>query len=286
MFHASTRFFLRRIVALPKLSSSHAPLPSVTRNFHLSRVVLAASGVAHESDETKTTAEETSLDKESKTKIVKPIIMTKSTAKRREVKKKDVKPKEIKKKVAKPPKAKKQARPKPKVVLKPEDKPPRKPGGPYFFFTGKISAGKKVPGPEAFLEAVKENKLAWISLSDDERQNFYNEYNAAVADYAKKRDEYLKTVDPSILKEVNRRRKMKGKDMLRKPKPRKALNAYIQYAIEMRKSTPPSPDRQGQLDFGRACGENWRAMSDAEKQPYVDRYIQAKKEYDSARLQA
>lgn len=110
MFHASTRFFLRRIVAAPKLSSSYALLPTVTRGFHFSRVVLAASGEVHETGETKkiipmklsTRVRKVtkSVDKETKKRVVKP----------KEVKERAVKPKEAKNKAVKPGKSKKEAK--------------------------------------------------------------------------------------------------------------------------------------------------------------------------------
>ncbi|THH01019.1 hypothetical protein EW026_g1596 [Hermanssonia centrifuga] len=187
-----------------------------------------------------------------------------------------------KKPVAKKPAAKKQSAAKSeRVVLSEEDMPPKQPLTAYFIFLDKFRAGKLPSSLETAREATREAAAAWHALSDQERKvnrplPFIDEYDALWAEYRKRRQTYLDTVSPATLAEVNRRRMKAGKRLVivrRKKQSSRPLSAFFAFLRDFRADFNPSYSGTGtvQVESARAAGAKWRALSDAERAPYMER---------------
>ncbi|KAI5117606.1 hypothetical protein M0805_006719 [Coniferiporia weirii] len=261
-----TRLLSRHVAAASSFSAQRVLAPAAARSFSMSRIALAAS------------ATDTPVKKTSSSKGTKKT--EKSTKKSS---------KENATKLKKPTKKKETVKPA-KVKVTSQDMPPPKPGGPYFVFFRKYFADVDLSNASdkrtAIVQASKDAAAVWQGLSESEKQVYRDEYVAARAVYEKKREEYFKTVDPAVLKEINRRRAARGKPKIKTPTTnRKPLTSFFLYLADERKALSPveGPDGPEQMiAFAKARGEKWRTMSDADKQTYVDRYNEAKKEFDAS----
>ena len=121
-------------------------------------------------------------------------------------------------------------------------------------------------------------------------QPYYDEFEVRKVQHAKAREQYFKTVDPKVLKEINKKRKERGLSKIRAPtKGPQHTTPYLRSggwkvdhhfahprlyrfvssfrstsegdAIMKDKSHAEKPV----LRLGRAAGERWRNMSDDEK---------------------
>jgi hypothetical protein len=80
---------------------------------------------------------------------------------------------------------------------------------------------------------VKESAVAWRALTEHEKQAFRDEHEELREDYVKRREAYWSSVDPAIVREINKQRKAKGIQRIRAKKPaeeKRPLTAYIRFA--------------------------------------------------------
>ncbi|KAH9793152.1 High mobility group B protein 3 [Citrus sinensis] len=65
--------------------------------------------------------------------------------------------------------------------------------------------------------------------------------------------------------------------------PKRPLSAYFIFMEDFRKSFKESfPDNKSVAAMGKAGGEKWKSMSEAEKAPYVQKALNKKAEYELA----
>ncbi|EKM53011.1 uncharacterized protein PHACADRAFT_259183 [Phanerochaete carnosa HHB-10118-sp] len=262
-------------LAAPTLLRSRAPL--VASQTALTRTFLTTPQLAFPAAKAKATT--TASAPKTKKALDKPnTTATKST-------------KTVKKptKAAKPkaePKAKKEkAPPKPKrLTIRPEDRPPKMPAGPWLLFWKRYMAGRGIKSLDETHEVIKEASSTWRAMSEAEKQPFRDESAAARVEYAKRRNEYFTTVDRKILNELNRRRTARDPNasrLRRKSKnsgqPAPPFVAWFNETFRQRYATE-NPDLPAR-DVAKHAGEVWRGMSDGDKQPHVDRARQAIKEW-------
>ncbi|KIL64950.1 hypothetical protein M378DRAFT_198176 [Amanita muscaria Koide BX008] len=179
---------------------------------------------------------------------------------------------------AKKPHAKKQESPaqnsKVKPVITVDMLPPPPPATAYSrFLKDWYSKRPKSSSPTEIGTQSKDVAAEWHALSESERQPYIEDYRAEREVYVKERQEWFDNIDPVTLKELNKARTHKGKKQIRNPNrfpsDRKPLTPFFLFAAEYRRG---QTEKLGVPEAGRRAGEAWRALSDTEKQHFLDRY--------------
>ncbi|KAK0186552.1 hypothetical protein F5146DRAFT_1142923 [Armillaria mellea] len=177
----------------------------------------------------------------------KKVSATKAKAKAGATKKKPAKKPAAKKKVAA---KKKAAKPKPKPkkkVVKPkpvkfkitaEMKPPKRSLTAYMtFHTERVRAA---PGKFADLAeaqaAVKSSAATWKTMSEAQKQPYFDSANAARQEYEKVMAQWYLNISPQVRKELNKARVAKGRSRITKPNwlEKQPNNAYMRFAIDFK----------------------------------------------------
>uniref|UniRef100_A0A0D6R7A3 HMG box domain-containing protein n=2 Tax=Araucariaceae TaxID=25664 RepID=A0A0D6R7A3_ARACU len=84
-----------------------------------------------------------------------------------------------------------------------------------------------------------------------------------------------------IVKEKPKKRPAKPKTKKDPNQPKRPPTAFFVYLEEFRKTfKEKNPNVKGVAAVGKACGDKWKEMSDAEKAPYLAKAAQKKAEYD------
>ncbi|KAF8659822.1 hypothetical protein AX16_001707 [Volvariella volvacea WC 439] len=168
--------------------------------------------------------------------------------------------------------AKKKAEKPKRAVIKPEMRPPKRPPSAYFlFYLDFLEKNNLKPADKQDVVnfSIKSSQ-AWKELTLGEKQRYHDLCATKFAEYNASYDEWARNVDPAVLKELNRRKKARGGREFHLPKdgPSRPLSAYLMFAQETRSALPAG------LTFaeaGRKLGENWKGLSEAEKEPYRQR---------------
>ncbi|THH16314.1 hypothetical protein EW146_g4319 [Bondarzewia mesenterica] len=191
------------------------------------------------------------------------------------------KPKPKPKAKAKPRITKARAKPKPKAPVrakvKPEDKPPRRPVNGYLlFYQDFLKTRPKSDSRQQSVEYVREAVQAWHALPSTEQQGYQSKASALLDEYKEKFKAWKISVNPEVLTEINRRRKVRGLGKIRKkaPIPRPA-NAWFRFLKEVRERHPVSSTPLGQrypIWITATAHPEWLAMSAAEKAKYTEPY--------------
>lgn len=191
----------------------------------------------------------------------------KQTATKRKTKKATPKPRVAKKKVVK-----KVKKPEPRVKITAEDRAPKRPLSSYFRFHKKYMVGlDRFDGETSqqyITRGAREAGASWTALSEAEKKPFRDEHAAEFEEYKKKKEEYDNTVNPDVIKEINRQRKIKGKKMIRVKNPHFVATPYFIFLAEERAKIPPLTTLAENMAFVKEGGRKWSAMSDEEKQHY------------------
>ncbi|TFK47295.1 hypothetical protein OE88DRAFT_1705939 [Heliocybe sulcata] len=213
----------------------------------------------------KTTATKKAPAKSTATKAKKTVKATKATAPRK------------KKVVAKKPKVEK-----PTPRLTKEDLPPKGPGAPYVYFFKKYLAGVQRPLTRvAVLGHARAAGAMWKAMTEQEKHPFYEEQRIVAEEQGKARAEWKETVDPAVVKRINRRRAELGKGKVRTG-PGKAPTAYNLFladrfaGIRERVSKPGMHHREVISALGKEIGSVWKSLPEAEKQVYVNQAAERK----------
>lgn len=178
---------------------------------------------------------------------------------------------------AKKPHAKKQESPaqnsKVKPVITVDMLPPPPPATAYSRFLKEWYSKRPKSSPTEIGTQSKDVAAEWHALSESEKQPYIEDYRAERVVYVKERQEWFDNIDPVTLKELNKARTHKGKKQIRNPNrfpgDRKPLTPFFLFAAEYRRG---QTEKLGVPEAGRRAGEAWRALSDTEKQHYLDRY--------------
>lgn len=84
-----------------------------------------------------------------------------------------------------------------------------------------------------------------------------------------------------VVKETPKKRQAKPKVKKDPNQPKRPPTAFFVYLEEFRKTFKQKhPDVKGVAAVGKACGDKWKEMSEAEKAPYLAKAAQKKAEYD------
>ncbi|KAG6833132.1 hypothetical protein H0H87_010846 [Tephrocybe sp. NHM501043] len=206
-----------------------------------------------------------------------------STAKTKKTVAKDGAKEAVKKVVKKEPAKKADA----KLIIPQGTKiPPRGPTSYIYFFT-KVFSAEHVINKDTFGDVSRAAGAAWKALSESEKQasrgstfnsgvpyiTYLQKYRDISSDLRaqahKKRQEYTNSLDSKIIKEMNRRRALRGKPKVHKihgPNGR-PLNGYIRFSNNYRALHP---------DLGRdvvkAAANAWNALTAEEKEVYRKAY--------------
>ncbi|KAH8109412.1 hypothetical protein DFH11DRAFT_1627177, partial [Phellopilus nigrolimitatus] len=228
----SSLLTVRLVASHISVSSRHATryalTPILSRNFSLSRITFAASA-SHKTANTKTAPETNATATKSTKRLVKKSKVEEGGNLEKKIKAK----KEVKSV---------------KIRAARDAVPFKKPGSPYFLYYSKFLADRSNTTDKGFSapEAAKAAAENWKVFSENEKQvailcwvspiphdstlvqSFYDQYEAAKIEYAKAREDYLRTVDPIALEEINKRRVALGKRKIRAlPENRKPVSAFF-----------------------------------------------------------
>uniref|UniRef100_A0A183C027 HMG box domain-containing protein n=1 Tax=Globodera pallida TaxID=36090 RepID=A0A183C027_GLOPA len=168
--------------------------------------------------------------------------------------------------------------------------PSRLPSGynapkPFALFMKDQMTGKS-GGVSVLLKIVSTN---WKSLGEEEKQN-YSERAKKIGvelrdNFEKLTDGQKKDLWDKHVEKMNKRRRLQMKRKLHKfyaetNRPKRPLSSYMVFVKErFEKQTEPLKTRDKVNKFGVEMGQQWRQMTDAEKQPYVDQAQGHRAEY-------
>ncbi|KAI6103156.1 high mobility group box domain-containing protein [Pisolithus croceorrhizus] len=177
-----------------------------------------------------------------------------------------------------------------------DDLPPKRPTPPYFLFLAKFRKDIDSDGSlneSSVVEITKRGGEVWASLTQAEKQRYYDEYEVLRSQHIKAREKYFNELDPSVLKAINKQRKARGKPRIRGlPRQPAPLTPYMRFAVAFRSTDEGNAILQDRasserpmLRLGRAAGERWRSMSDEEKYPYFVAFKRDKEELQAGQRQ-
>eukprot|EP01018_Ginkgo_biloba_P001733 Gb_39428 [translate_table: standard] len=87
----------------------------------------------------------------------------------------------------------------------------------------------------------------------------------------------------SVKEQKPKKRQAKPKTKKDPNQPKRPPTAFFVYLEEFRKTFKQKhPDVKGVAAVGKACGDKWKEMSDAEKAPYLAKAAQKRSEYDAS----
>jgi len=169
---------------------------------------------------------------------------------------------------------------KPKKVIIPNTTVPIPKSAPspfILFYQEHIASEPKVSDVKALIERAREIGASWRNLPEHEKQNYVERSALDREKRKKERLDWFNTIDPTILKEINRRRKIRGKNRLNRPKdpniPKRVPSQFIFFIVEFHKS-----DEAAGLtarEIAKLGGQRWHEMSSSQKQVYADRRAEA-----------
>ncbi|GLB41033.1 hypothetical protein LshimejAT787_0902480 [Lyophyllum shimeji] len=140
---------------------------------------------------------------------------------------------------------------------------------------------------ETMILRSKEAAAAWAALPAYEKQKISAEARELRAKAREERAAFIASLDPGILKEINRRRVTKGKTRLIVHREngnalKQPLNSYFMFAQEYRERHP-EVQHEPAGEVSKKVAEEWRSMSDAEKEPWAARAKEALAEWHAAK---
>ncbi|KAF7760262.1 transcriptional regulator family: HMG [Agaricus bisporus var. burnettii] len=253
---------------LPLLSGRVA-LPIVAPRHHLTRPLLTRSfsSTPWVFSPTKAKAASTTT---TKTKVkAKPKSTTKTTTKAKVKAKPKAKTTGRKKKVAK-----KVAKP---VFTREQLKvPTRRPAGGYLTFVAEQFAKQpKVSTSEGARERTRNIAAQWRTLTEQEQQAYKDKATEAGKKVKADFETWIENLDPAILREINRRRKARGKQKIRAPSkgPKGPVPAFLQFLGDFKADNPNLAIKE----LGKEGGVAWRQLPQARKDVYLLAYRNARK---------
>ncbi|KAL9709522.1 hypothetical protein Ac2012v2_007261 [Leucoagaricus gongylophorus] len=155
--------------------------------------------------------------------------------------------------------------------------PPRPNPSPWtLFIKGHMNnAGKPIQEAQS---AVKKLAVEWKSMTPAQQRPYYDQAREQSEEIAKKFEEWRTNVDPLILREINKRRKLKGLPRIlpsrtgeRKPKP-----PFLLYIQDFQKQQDSSVTYVETL---KQAGAAWRKLSEEKKATYLQAYKKSYQEY-------
>jgi len=160
-----------------------------------------------------------------------------------------------------------------KVTITSQDRPPKPPSNSFGLWFSEWSRSQpKIEGRPNAHSRLKEGTLLWKAVSDHEKEQYRERANGLRAEYKKHLEEWRGTVDPTVLKEMNRRRVANGKTRIRAPPTGRPLTGYTRFSMDVRREYPGTEtDPRARFNAVNTwIGSQWKAMSDTEKAKYTD----------------
>ncbi|TFK37127.1 hypothetical protein BDQ12DRAFT_685833 [Crucibulum laeve] len=179
----------------------------------------------------------------------------------------------IKKAAPKKPKVKKA---KDKVTVPRGTTPPKGPGGPFMlFFTDFKNRTKPTVTRDEIVELSKSAAAEWHTLSDAQKEVYTKKSGALKEQHDVELKQWLESLDPQVLKELNKRRVKYGKRklVLKSTGPKRPAGPFFMFLQDFRKEYfiqhPPVAGSTRITESTKVAAEAWRAMAPEAKEVYV-----------------
>ncbi|KAF8483411.1 hypothetical protein DFH94DRAFT_721614 [Russula ochroleuca] len=162
-----------------------------------------------------------------------------------------------------------------KVKIRDEDKPPKQPVNAYVLWISDwIRSQPKIENLEVAQDTVKKGAQIWHTVPEHEKQRYQEKCDALRVEYYRRIEEWREKVDPSVLRELNRRRVAKGQKPIRggSEDDSRPLTGYLRYYMHVRDEYPRTEEDYPAYfkALSTRVSSQWKAMSDAEKAKYTD----------------
>ncbi|KAH9173830.1 hypothetical protein EDB89DRAFT_1956492 [Lactarius sanguifluus] len=158
-----------------------------------------------------------------------------------------------------------------KIAIKPEDRPPKRPGAAFSqWFSEWIRTQPKADSLLASQNYVRQAAQIWHTVSEDDKKQCKEKFEGLMIEHNRRMDEWRKKIDPAVLRELNRRRALKGHRRIRGLSDKRPMSAFFRYLQEVRENTPRTQAPVRCTVLAESAGSQWRAMSEAEKAKYND----------------
>ncbi|KAH9003312.1 hypothetical protein EDB86DRAFT_2891417 [Lactarius hatsudake] len=165
----------------------------------------------------------------------------------------------------------KKAPAKPKITIKPGDRPPKRPGTAYTLWSSEwIRTQPKSDSLLASQNYIRQAAQTWHTVSEDDKKRYEEKSEGLMIEHKRRMEEWRKEIDPAVLRELNRRRALKGQRRIRGPPHNRPLSSFFRYLQEVRENTPRTQAPVPSTVLAQSAGSQWRAMSEAEKAKYND----------------
>jgi len=131
----------------------------------------------------------------------------------------------------------------------------------------------------------------WKKLPAEKKRPMEAKYEAEKVKYQSLMDKVPEEVKEQARAEKRQKRAIASgrsaavelKEMLDQlGKPKRPLTSYMLFSVERRARMTASERQKAPADVVRMLGAEWKAMSDAQKQPFLDKYGKIKNEHDRA----
>ena len=163
----------------------------------------------------------------------------------------------------------------------------------FIFFSNdkraEVTAELKAANPDIKGVAEVGKKLGemWKLLSDDDKEPYNKQAEADKERYAKEMENYTPPEDDAEEEPPAKKGKAGVKKAKKDPNaPKKNLTAFFFFSSAKRAEVTAelkavNPDMKGVAEVGKKLGEMWKALSDAEKEPYNAQAVADKERYET-----
>ncbi|KAJ3740040.1 hypothetical protein DFH05DRAFT_1582223 [Lentinula detonsa] len=178
-----------------------------------------------------------------------------------------------------------------KVVAKPKFdrklmKPPKRHGTtPYLVFLKEYMTNG-IKNQISAKDLIKTAAKDWNVLSDAQKQPYSVPIQANKEAFEKRYEEWFRALPPGYLRQINIKRKEKGKHIVRRPKSMKTppSNGFIYFYSEYRLANPSNDMSVPQIS--KNAGAAWQTLTEDEKNKYHQRAQKIRSDFIQARSEA
>ncbi|XP_077863396.1 transcription factor A, mitochondrial-like [Saccoglossus kowalevskii] len=153
---------------------------------------------------------------------------------------------------------------------------PKRPTTPFVVFAEKMFNSS----PERnYSKILKDASKEWANMSDEDKTQYYDTYKERFAKYKEEMKTYQPTEEETEAqrkKKAREQRRLTLKKLAKLGKPKLPGSSYSMYVREKMKSAD-SKGRQKEVMI--EASTDWKFLTEEEKQPYKDIFLQEKKRY-------